>query len=457
MKRSLLRGLAILGALASPALFPASGGAVGSSSPPAAVAPAANPADVPGPLLVIPLPGPGPCPGGGGCLAGDPSLSAVQVPLDGAAGKCAYGDCGHCVPHAASVLDTTGTSDTWAIPEPVSLHVSDGSDGVHEEGDTIVSFPQVDDNGRRRVDDMTDSATNGNPPFGVDNVHDVMRWDQETNDGNTPVTWGGYIARHTFRQIDKVSPGTWAPGATCTGYTISEHFHWAWWSTVNNHIWTPPPPCPSPSCSFTGLFGDGDPAFGVASLLQQQYGAPGGMGSLPADGVQTFVHIPTCAWLTTTYPQAPTSVDSEARSVTVGDSRGTYDYDVFAEARLSTPGIAWNWGDGVVDLLANDGNDPGARRPVYDPVSQSWPQAQNPCWVSHQYTTVAASRTITATEPFSIPTDTAYWADGQGNYVAIDISPGGPAPVTVGQGGGLPAPWTVSHPVHQIQGVPVFP
>jgi hypothetical protein len=119
-----------------------------------------------------------------------------------------------------------------------------------------------------------------------------------------------------------------------------------------------------------------------------------------------------------------------------------------------TPGtVAWDWGDGTRSTTDGPVESPPAALPTYDPTSQKW---SDPCQVSHQYSTVADGRTISASEAVSVSI-TVTWSDGVNVYtqpVPCDVSTSGACNLAI-----LPVQGWKSgpHPVEQIEPVPFTP
>ena len=169
----------------------------------------------------------------------------------------------------------------------------------------------------------------------------------------------------------------------------------------------------------------------------------------PGDTTPTFVHIPTCAWLESSVPPAPTTLHSVTPTV---DSDG---YTVFLVYNVTvTPGtVAWDWGDGARTASLDAPEAAPATLPSFDAASQTWSDS---CSVSHRYATVSDGRTITATQTFNIAI-TVIWSDGvnvNSHAVACDRAANGPCTLTIGAGQG----WQSGpHPVDQIEPVPFSP
>ena len=207
-----------------------------------------------------------------------------------------------------------------------------------------------------------------------------------------------------------------------------------------------PPAPPPPAVRETTPFAVG------ASLLAELMGRwrLGTIDTLPGPGntIRTFVHIPTCAWLDSTVPQAP----AHLHAVTTALSDG---YTFFLVYNLTlTPGsIHWDWGDGTTSTSLTAAETPPATLPTYDASAQTWSTS---CTEAHPYATASAGRTITATQTFSVAI-TVSWSDGittTTEPVPCDRAAGGPCALTVG-----PAQGWVSgpHPVDQIEPVPFNP
>lgn len=207
-----------------------------------------------------------------------------------------------------------------------------------------------------------------------------------------------------------------------------------------------PPMPPSPAVQATPPFPVG------AALLAQLMGQwrLGTIGTLPgpANTARTFVHIPTCTWLNSTVPQAPTSL----HAIKTAQSDG---YTFFLVYNLTvTPGtVDWDWGDGTTSTSLTADETPPPTLPAYDPSAQTW---SNPCTESHPYADVSTGRTITATQAFTVDI-TVTWSDGVNTTtqgVACDPASGGDCTLTIG-----PAQGWVSgpHPVDQIEPVPFYP
>lgn len=207
----------------------------------------------------------------------------------------------------------------------------------------------------------------------------------------------------------------------------------------------PPPPPPAPTLDH--------PPFALgASLLATVTGRwrIGTVATLPGPGgtARTFVHIPTCAWLDSGVPATATQM----HAVTTATSAG---YTLFLVYTLTvTPGaVQWDWGDGTSTTTLGAATTAPPGLPVYDASTQTW---TNPCSVSHAYATVAAGRTITATQTFDVGI-TVSWSDGIAAHtarVACDTQTRGDCSLALGPAQG----WQSGpHPVDQIEPIPFQP
>lgn len=177
----------------------------------------------------------------------------------------------------------------------------------------------------------------------------------------------------------------------------------------------------------------------------------GSVGTLPGPGstAPTFVHIPTCAWLDSGVPTAPTTLHTVTSTL---DSDG---YTLFLVYNVSvTPGpVSWDWGDGTRTASTDAPESAPTTLPNYDAASQTWTDS---CSVSHAYNTVNNGRTITATQTFSVAIN-VIWSDGVGveqATVNCDRVTNGPCVLTIGAAEG----WQSGpHPVDQIEPVPFSP
>lgn len=197
-----------------------------------------------------------------------------------------------------------------------------------------------------------------------------------------------------------------------------------------------------------------DPPFGVGPTLLASVTGKwriGTVNTLPGPGntARTFVHIPTCAWLDSGVPTAPTTLHSVTTDV-VADG-----YTVFLVYNVTvTPGpVTWDWGDGTQTASADAPQTPPATLPSYDAATQAW---TDPCSISHRYATVNAGRTITATQTFDVAIQVT-WNDGVTTHsqdVACDPTTRGSCALTIGAAQG----WQSGpHPVDQIESVPFSP
>ena len=196
------------------------------------------------------------------------------------------------------------------------------------------------------------------------------------------------------------------------------------------------------------------PPFGVGPTLLANVTGKwriGTVGTLPGPGstTRTFVHIPTCAWLDSGVPTAPTALHS-VTSTTVSNG-----YTVFLVYNITvTPGaVTWDWGDGTQTGSSDAPESAPATLPTYDAAAQTWSDS---CSVSHRYATVSDGRTITATQTFTIAI-TVLWNDGvrtNRQTVACDRATGGACVLTIGAAQG----WQSGpHPVDQIAPIPFSP
>ena len=207
-----------------------------------------------------------------------------------------------------------------------------------------------------------------------------------------------------------------------------------------------PVPPPSPDVLATPPFAVG------TSLLAELMGhwRLGTIETLPGPGgtMRTFVHIPTCAWLDSTVPLAP----AHLHAIKIADSHGATLFLVYNLTVTPQP-VTWDWGDDTQTTSLDASEAPPPTLPTYDASAQTW---SDPCTVSHQYSTVSAGRTITATEPFSVDI-TVSWSDGvktNRQSVPCDHATGGACQLTVGPAQG----WESGpHPVDQIEPVPFNP
>ena len=196
------------------------------------------------------------------------------------------------------------------------------------------------------------------------------------------------------------------------------------------------------------------PPFGVGPALLASVTGKwriGTIGTLPGPdtNTRTYVHIPTCAWLDSDVPTAPTSLHSVTSTVVDNG------YTVFLVYNITvTPGaVTWDWGDGTQTSSLDASEAAPATLPSYDATAQTW---SDPCSVSHQYATVSDGRTITATQTFTIAI-TVLWNDGlatQSQTVACNAATGGACTLSIGAGQG----WQSGpHPVDQIEPIPFSP
>jgi len=206
-----------------------------------------------------------------------------------------------------------------------------------------------------------------------------------------------------------------------------------------------PPPAPPLRVLDTPPFGTGPQLLAQVTRLWRI----GTVGVLPgpAQTAPTYVHIPTCAWLDSSVPTSTTLFHALTSTVSEGVTLFLL-YDVTV-----TPGpVTWDWGDGTQSTSAGAPESAPAAVPSYDPTAQTW---TDPCSVSHRYASVAAGRTVTATETYAVSI-TVSWDDGVAIHTAAvpcDAVTGGACGLTIGSAQG----WVSGpHPVDQIEPVPYF-
>lgn len=176
----------------------------------------------------------------------------------------------------------------------------------------------------------------------------------------------------------------------------------------------------------------------------------GTVDTLPGPGntTRTFVHIPTCAWLDSGVPTAPATLHSVTTDV-LPDG-----YTVFLVYNVTvTPGpVTWDWGDGTRTASTDAPQAPPAALPSYDATAQAW---SDTCSVSHDYVSVNAGRTVTATQTFDVAVRVT-WNDGvETNARDVPCEPTAQTcALTIGAAQG----WQSGpHPVDQIEPVPYSP
>jgi hypothetical protein len=168
----------------------------------------------------------------------------------------------------------------------------------------------------------------------------------------------------------------------------------------------------------------------------------------PSPATRTYVHIPTCVWMSSTVP----TIVLPFHTVTTTTIAG---YTLFLVYSVQvTPGpVTWDWGDSTQSTTTAAIESAPATLPAYDPTAQTW---TNPCSIFHAYSTVADARTITATETFTVAI-TVSWSDGVSVHTAsvpCNAATGGPCTLTIGPAQG----WQSGpHPVDQIEPVPYIP
>jgi hypothetical protein len=302
--------------------------------------------------------------------------------------------------------------------------------------------------------------------------------------------YDGHDAWYGYDVPDAIQPGgnpAWtddgypATAANMAGHKIAVRMEIAstsaWsafslkWSSERNGILGPSAPATCDSGAITYGFGqaflDGAapasvpppsvvnvPPFGVGPTLLANVSGKwriGTVSTLPGPGstTRTFVHIPTCAWLDSGVPTAPTALHS-VTSTTVSNG-----YTVFLVYNITvTPGdVTWDWGDGTQNGSQVAPESAPVTLPRYDAAAQTWSDS---CSVSHEYSTVSDGRTITATQTFTIAI-TVLWNDGITTWsqtVACDAATGGACVLTIGAAQG----WQSGpHPVDQIEPIPFSP
>lgn len=206
-----------------------------------------------------------------------------------------------------------------------------------------------------------------------------------------------------------------------------------------------PPPSPPNSVLSTPPF-----PLGVALAADLMgHWRIGTISTLPGPDAttRTFVHIPTCAWLDSNVPQAPTALHA-IKTATYGG----YTFFLMYQVDVTPGPVTWNWGDGAITTTDSAPNSAPPTLPSYDASAQTW---TNSCTVWHAYATVAQGRTVTATQTFTTSVTVA-WSDGVGAHSApvACAATGGPCVATVGPKQG----WSSGpHPVDQIEPVPFNP
>jgi hypothetical protein len=242
------------------------------------------------------------------------------------------------------------------------------------------------------------------------------------------------LTRGTWHDAQTVAPY----GGSCIGAVFS--------FTAPYLAGAAPPPVPATSVLATAPFPVG--ADLVAALTRSW--TVGTVVTLPGPDAtaRTFVHIPTCVWVSSDVPTA--AVPFHALSATVVSG-----YTVFLLYDVTvTPGpVTWNWGDGTTSSAAGPVEEGPDSLPEYDPSTQRW---TDPCQVSHAYASVSSGATVTATETFSISISVS-WSDGVAVHtqpVTCDAATGGACLLPLGAADG----WRSGpHPVEQIEPVPFAP
>ena len=176
----------------------------------------------------------------------------------------------------------------------------------------------------------------------------------------------------------------------------------------------------------------------------------GSVATLPGPDptTRTFVHIPTCAWLDSSVPEAPAALHAIKTATYLG-----YTFFLIYTVTVTPGAVTWDWGDGTHTSSDSAPNAAPPTLPAYDASSQTW---SNSCSVFHAYETVAPGRTITATQTFTTAITVA-WSDGvtpHSQTVGCDPATRGPCMTAIGAAQG----WTSGpHPVDQIEPIPFSP
>jgi hypothetical protein len=289
--------------------------------------------------------------------------------------------------------------------------------------------------------------------------------------------YDGHDATFGYEQPNAIPPGG-DPSQNALGQLATENtiagriiavdaylLHWGTWQDAQ-----PNPPyggyCAGVGFGFTPAYIAGNapppgpplavlntPPFAPGPALVSQVSRSWTIGSVktlpgPEPTTRTYVHIPTCAWLQSSVPTAPVPYHSVTTATVAG-------YTLFLVYNVQvTPGpVTWDWGDASQSSTSSAIESPPATLPAYNPTAQTW---TNPCNVSHAYDRVADTRTITATETFTVVI-TVSWSDGVSVHTApvpCDPVSNGPCTLTLGAAQG----WSSGpHPVDQIEPVPFNP